>query len=254
MSPKPEREAILNREIAEKVRSGEYFKEAWDWYALKYILPVSQRTFFIFVTLLSVVITFFAFHVFTSFLPIVTKVPIVVGNPSMADDYAHLYPLPVPEDTDPNLPVIEYLVRGYVTRWEEYDFDNIDNRKAYLNNFSAAPLKEEIEKRYDIRNLNSPVLKFRDHTERSIRITSYALEKSEAFAVENNSEKDMLAVNIPYRAVVEFESEEKNVLGTTTKKWMAEVKFTMSPVYFDKEKNTFRPLDFLVSSYRVSPI
>lgn len=254
MSPKPEREAILNREIADKVRSGDYFKEAWDWYALKYILPVSQRTFFIFVTLLSLAVTFFSIQVFTSFLPIVTKVPIVVGNPAMSDYYAHLYPLPVAEDTDPNLPVIEYLTRNYVTRWEEYTYDSIENRKNYLLNFSDAALKSEIEKRYDIRNLNSPVLKFRDHTTRSIRITSYSLEKSEAFAVENNDDKDMLAVNIPYRAVLEFESEEKNVLGTTTKKWMAEVKFTMSPVYFDKEKNAFRPLDFHVTSYRTSPI
>lgn len=243
-----------NPEIAEKIRSGEYFKEAWDWYALKYIYPVTQRTIFLFISIGSLLITILSIYVFISFLPIKMKVPVVAVNQDMSLDYSRIIKLPVPEKTSPDLPVIQYLVQGYVTNWESYTYKNIPRQLTFLNTFSTDGLAKEIDRRYDIRNLNSPVLKYRDHTTRTITITNYSLERAKDFAVENNEQKDILVVDVPYRAIVQFTSEERNVLGVTTKQWVAEVNFTMSPIVYEKEKKAFRPLDFKVTAYRVTPI
>ena len=246
----------FNAEIAQKIRAGDYFKEAWDWYALQYIYPVTQRTFLIFISALSLLITLWALLVLYNFYPLKVRVPIAVAIKDMGMEYSNLQKLVVPEKTDPNLPIMEYLVKLYITNMETYNYNRIEPQRALLASFSKPDLFAEIDKRYDIRNLNSIVLKFRQHTTRNIRLTpgSYKLEGAQDFGVEKPDQNDILRVDVPYRATMQFESDEENSLGTTTKKWMAEVNFTMSPVYYDKTKKAFRPLDFKVNSYRVTPL
>ena len=243
-----------NPEIAEKVRTGNYYKEAWDWYALKYIYPVSQRTLFIFITIAALLVTLSAIVILYNFYPLKVRVPIAVNVPDMTLDYAQLVRMQVPEKGDATLPVIEYLIRNYVQRIESYDFKHIDRQLKFLKQFSSPQLMQEIEKRYDTRNLDSLILKYRDHTTRSIRITQFHVDVAEGFDLAKAAQKDIVLENVPYHATVDFESEEVNLLGVSPHKWQAIIDCTMSPVVLDKTTKTFKKLDFQVNNYSVSPV
>lgn len=243
-----------NPEIAEKIRSGAYYKEAWDWYALKYIYPVSQRTFFIFVSIIAISITLSSMVLLYNFYPLKIHVPVVVNVGDMTLDFAKLLPVQVPEKTDPTLPVVEYLVKKYVEKMESYDFKRIDRQLKFLQQFSTPGILQEIEQRYDTRNLDSLVLRYRDHTTRTITITASHVEVGEGFDLAKAAQSDIVMLDVPYRATVNFESEEVNLLGTTTRKWQTVIDCTMSPVAFDKTTQKFQKLDFQVQSYSVSPV
>lgn len=244
----------FNAEIAEKIRGGSYYKEAWDWYALKYIYPVSQRTLFIFITLAALLVMFSTAVILYNFYPLKTYVPVVVDIENKVLDYSRLQQLKVPEKTDPTLPVMEYMVRSYVEQLERYQFDEIDAQLKFLQQFSNPGLFAEISKRYDTFNLDSLILKYRDHTTRTVRITGYQLEMPEGFDLAKEKEKDIVTRNIPYRAMVDFETQETNLLGVTARRWQASLSFNMSPVVLEKATKSFLPLDFQVNSYTVRPL
>ena len=238
-------------EIAKKVRTGSYYKEAWDWYALKYIYPVSQRTFFIFVTMAAVFVTISAIVILYNFYPLKIHVPVAVKIPDMTLDYAELVKMQVGEKGDTTQPIVDYLVRGYVEKIESYNYKHIERQLKFLSQFSSPELMEEIQKRYDTRNLDSLILKYRDHTTRTIRITQVNLTIGEGFDIAKAKQNDIVLENVPYHAIVEFESEEVNLLGITNHKWEATIDCTMTPIVFDKTNKTFKKLDFRVNSYRV---
>ncbi len=243
-----------NPEIAEKIRSGIYYKEAWDWYALKYIYPVSQRTFFIFISVAAMFVTISSLVILYNFYPLKVRVPVVVTVGDMTQDYAQLTKITIPENTDPTPPVMEYLVRRYVEKIESYNFRQIDRQLTFLKQFTTPVLMKEIEKRYDTRNLDSLVLLYRDHTTRTVQVTNYTVAVGEGFDLAKAQQKDIVLKDVPYRAIVDFESEEVNLLGTTPRKWRAALDITMSPVIYDRAAQKFQPLDFRVTSYSVSPI
>ncbi len=245
---------LLNAEIANKIRDGSYYKEAWDWYAFKYIYPVSQRSFFIFITIASVLVTVASIIALYNFYPLRVKVPIAISNPDMTVDYARLIKMQVGENESPDMPIVSYLSQRYVENLEAYHYGEFDKQLTFLKQFSSAPLYTEIDKRYDIRNLDSLVLKYRDHTKRDVRIISHEVEIGEGFKPTNQTEEGVLIKDVPYRAYVTFETDETNFTGITTRKWQAIVDFTMSPIIFNKENKTFPPLDFRVNNYTVKPL
>lgn len=243
-----------NAEIAEKIRNGTYYKEAWDWYAFKYIYPVSQRSFFIFITIAAVLVTIAAVTSLYNFYPLRVKVPVAIDNPDMTQDYSRLVRVQVPENGDTDMPIVEYLAQRYVEHVEGYAFGTFDKHLQFLKQFSSPPLYAEIEKRYDIRNLDSLVLKFRDHTKRDVKILSYEVERGEGFSPTNEIPKDVVVKDVPFRAYITFEATETNFTGITSRKWQATVDLTMSPIIFDKQNKKFPPLDFRVINYSVKPI
>ena len=243
-----------NAEIAEKIRSGTYYKEAWDWYAFKYIYPVSQRSFFIFITIAAIIVTVAAATALYNFYPLRVRVPVAINNPDMTKDYAELLKVKVPENGDTDMPIVEYLAQKYVENVEEYHFGKFDKQLTFLKQFSSPPLYGEIEKRYDIRNLDSLVLKYRDHTTRDIKLISHQLERGEGYLPNNEMPEGVANKDVPYRAYVTFEATESNFTGITTRQWQATVDLTMSPIIFDKQNKKFPPLDFRVINYSVKPI
>lgn len=243
-----------NPEIAEKVRTRSYYKEAWDWYALKYIYPLSQRTLFIFVTLAAITVTISALIIVYDFYPLKVRVPVAVDISDMGLDYAQLVKMQVDAKGDPTVPIADYLVRAYTTKIENYNFKQIDRQLRFLSQFSSPALMEEIQKRYDTRNLGSLILKYRDHTTRTIRITAMNMASDPLFDIAKAKQKDIVLENVPYHATVDFESEEVNLLGVTPHKWQAAIDFTMSPITLDKATKTFKKLDFVVNSYSVRPV
>ncbi len=240
-------------EILNSVESGEYYNEAWRWYSYRYIHPFSQRTFYIFITLFGFLISVVAFSTVRDFYPLKIQVPLAVGVSDVSNEYPKIIPLRLHEDEDGNIAVHRYFVKHFVKIWESYDYNQIESLKNQVKNLAAPQIVAVYESRMDYRNVRNPgpILRYRDHTRRSIEITDYRLDDR---TLEYDGDDHLVFhAEQPLRAYVKFRAFEENELGVQPSDWTAEVVFTMSPITFDKEKRSFNKPDFIVQAYRVAP-
>jgi type IV secretory pathway component VirB8 len=239
----------IYEEITANVRSGQYFKDAVDWYSIKYIQPVTHRSFFILITTFSVLFSLAAFYILNSILPIVEELPIVVENESMVDDYLHLKKLGN-EFEDPNVSVIRYLTGKYIAVRETYDFDKIQSTLAFINAFSSP---EEYQKHVNYmkpETPESPILRYRNHTKRIATISKEGGREMVTLIKDPNLR---LPPNV-HRLVAFFTAKEAGPVFSSTTAWKVSLDVRFSDVVFYKDKQAFSPMDFMVTRYELEQV
>jgi type IV secretory pathway component VirB8 len=239
----------IYEEITATIRSGQYFKDAIDWYTIKYIQPVTHRSFFLLVTTFSVFFSLAALRILSSILPIVETLPIVVENESMVDDYLHLKKLGN-ELEDPNVSVIRYLTGKYITVRETYEFDKIQSTLAFLKAFSSP---EEYQKHVNYmkpESPESPILKYRNHTK---RIATLSKEGGKDMVTIIKDPNLRLPPNM-HRLVAVFTAKETGPVASSTTAWKVSLDVRFSDVVFYKDKEAFSPMDFMVTRYELEQV
>lgn len=234
----------LHRDITGSIKSGEYFKDAQDWYALRFVYPTVQRGFFLLLTVVSVVTAFIAFKVFLSLLPLTTQIPLVVEVGDKATQYSVLRPIGT-QTEDPNESLIKYLARHYIEIRESYDFDllqrNLEFVKLYSNDEAYGVYSRYLN---PDDNPDSPVLRFRKHTTREASVGTVQIAR-----------RSLLRRVQPgvHRVLVEFETTEQGIKGVKKSYWTAKVDLRFPDVIYYKDEERFSPLEFEVTNYEVSP-
>src|SRR5688572_4787695 len=123
-SPMPVSRAHL--EIAKKVRTGEYFREARTMYDVLLHDLMAERYFYVFITgmaLLSLAIAFFAVQ---SLYPLRTPVPFIVSTSDSVEDLPRIRTVIGIRGENPSDALARFLVQNYITFREEYDISSFD--------------------------------------------------------------------------------------------------------------------------------
>lgn len=108
-------------ELAEAIKSGEYFEQSRAWYRTMYIALVPERTFFLVVAALASTIAFIAFLAVMAFLPLTDKPGIMVVNNRFDDSVPRLEMIKKVEGMPLNEAMERFYIESYVTRREGYD-------------------------------------------------------------------------------------------------------------------------------------
>ncbi len=74
-------------EIADKIRSGEYFRDARAMYDIDVHSPMSDRYWFLFISFMSLIITVVAVVAWMGFFPLNNRVPFIFATNNIIDDY-----------------------------------------------------------------------------------------------------------------------------------------------------------------------
>lgn len=233
------------KDIAASIESGDYFKDAREWYHKKYSFPFIERSYLVLLTTVSITISFIAISVLIDFLPLKTKVPVIVGIEDGVSEYAHLKRLRDPEkDVDSNIALTKSLISGFIDAYESYNYEDnfhkLKRNKKYISQFASDGVFDNYKRYISTRNPNSMTLRYRKHTKRDIEVLkdTFELEK------DKNSEK--------YTAFVNFMSYESNVKGIRKSKWQAKIDFHFSDVKYNRKEKKFLPLDFAITNYNAS--
>jgi type IV secretory pathway component VirB8 len=220
------------KEIAEKIRSGEFFRESRTMYDFAVHDIMAERYFYLLLTGLSVFIFLVAIVAMQGFYPLQRSVPFIVSTANMTDDRPSIRSLITHKGEDPSEAFLRFMIQNYVGLWEEYDIDLIDRNTSGVRSQSSDEVYREFERLMDPRNPQSPIATYQRHSKRKIRVISTRLFNDSNIQV-----------------IFEADVERKNEIQKS--RWQADIAFSYSGITLNKETEKVDSFNFVVTQYKV---
>lgn len=228
-------------EIADKVRSGEYFREARKMFDIDIHDPMSDRYLYILFILVSLVTVFISYEAYTSFFPLRPRVPFIYVTYDIVEDRPMVKTLVDYHGEDANVALRRFLVKHYVKLREDYSAPIFDRNHNAVKSLSTPDVFRAYELFISPLNPESPVSLYHRSMARTINIVSIIpivdIEKE-----KNNHE---YRVQVVYDAVIE--RGETKINQTRHK---VDVAFIYKDIRLDSETGRIEPYGFVVLSYK----
>lgn len=219
-------------EIAEKVRTGEYFREARSMYDLAVHDPMSERYLYVGITALAAIILTTSVIAVQGLYPLSRSVPFIVSTNDIIEDLPHIQSMLDYKGEDPSAALMRFLVNNYVALREEYDIGTFDRNISGVKSQSAPDVVSEFQQAIDPRNPDSPVAQYQRHSKRSVTILS------------SKKLPDQDAMEVTFEATVEGAGEIKKSV------WQANVAFEYNGITVEEGSDKVKDLHFVVTRYR----
>lgn len=245
--------------IKSAVKDGSYFKDAVNWYFLRYVNPFCERTVLIFSALISLVVLFCLVEIIQNIFPLVEETPVVVRAKDQSQYFPNLVSLRAKKEKNlitVDESVAKYLLSRYIADREGYDYSkaeisDINKKFAHIKNTSSVAEYRKFQLFMSKDNPASPIYYFGLNVKKEIKIESVKFIKKEQVDFAAKA-RNFLQNKLPTEAQVRFESVtikmEEDVVKRESEKFMANIGFTFSGANKD-EKN--KSLNFVVNSYKL---
>lgn len=223
------------RKIAEKVRTGEYYREARNMYDFSVHDPMSERYLYVAITSLALMIFSVAFFAADGLYPLQTPVPFIVNTNNITEDLPRIRSMLSYKGENAGEALLRFMVQNYVVMREEYDIDTLDRDLNGIKSQSMESVFREVQDYIDPRNPESPITLYQRHSKRRINIVSF----------KHSSDKES-AVEVIYEAIVESRGDTKKSM------WQANISFQYTGLALDQngEGEKVKPVKFVVTQYR----
>lgn len=210
------------KKIAESIRSGKYYQEARQWYGALYIGPISERTFFLIVAILSAFVAFAGIMAALSLTPLTTKPAIVVpADPRAEDIVLSLIPLRKPgDDLDESLR--NFFVTQYVQSREGYEVNAYTRNANFIRAQSDEATYNEYAATYLASNPHSPAA--------ALGVNGLRIATIKSVSISGRGKTGS--------AKVKFSTELKGVDDTTRTQWTAKLDFNYTSLKIESVTNT----------------
>jgi type IV secretory pathway component VirB8 len=224
----------ISRTIAQNVKTGQYFKDARNWYTNKYIGPITERSVLVVMMVAASVAASVIIYIFSASFPIRREVPFVIKVQDSLDYYSVIRALGG-ESIPPQKALAEYLVEDYVTNRESYSSNKLEKQALRVRAASSRQVYKKYDAEISINNPESPVLIYQ-RMKRRIEIVSIALQ---------GTENEYTSAVVTFKATI----DDPRVKEKTVTTHEALINFTLADIQrIIKEKV---PLDFIVTNYSV---
>jgi type IV secretory pathway component VirB8 len=219
-------------EIAESVRSGEYFRKARTMYDFLVHDLMTERYLYVGITALSILVFIIAIIALQSLYPLKTPVPFIFNIDNVVDDIPNIKTLMERRKEDPSVSLLRFLVENYVTLREEYSIGQFERDKSGVVSQSSPAVLSDYQQMVDPRNPESPLALYQRVAARKVRIVSSRL-------LEGGDEMEIV-----YEAVVEGKGELKKT------RWQSNIAFKYSGLKLNDKTGKPDPVSFLITRYR----
>lgn len=223
-------------QIADKVRSGEYFREAKAMYDISVNDPMAERYFYVSVTAIALFTFFCAFIAMQSLYPLARTVPFIYALNDVLEDVPSIAPLRTSPDESVDDAVLLFMARNFVSQYESYDINTLERNYSGIEHTTTPEMFAEYQRLMQVGNPQSPVVKYERHSVRHIDIISARKLESPANTVE-----------------VIFDATVVNAEGGQKTRNKAILAYQYSGVEFDTKADKVKPVTFTVSSYSSKP-
>jgi type IV secretory pathway component VirB8 len=197
-----------SKQIAEMVRSGEYFEQSRQWYRTIYIGPLSERTFFLLISLMAGLVAFFAFVAILAFLPVTDRPPLLVATDRIDETVPHLQELQ-PKGMPINTALMRFFAKTYVERREGYSADSYARDYYFIKAQSDPIAFKDYLASYGSTNPQSPAAILGRQGKRRVTIESI----------------DIRSGSDPKTATVQFSTDVEGTSNPTHAEWTAVLQF-----------------------------
>lgn len=224
-------------DIADKVRSGEYFREARAAYDLDVHDPMTDRYWYILLTVLAVVIMFVAVSALDSLYPLKRSVPFIFGSNDIVDDLPHMKSLLKYSGESPDTAVQRFLVTNYVKAREEYDIKNFDRNQNAVHSQSSPEVTAAYEQAIDPRNAQSPFVLYQR------QITRFITVAGASAPLADPKQPTHFTMQVVYDAVLKGGGDGK------ASRFQADIAFKYEGIKLDETSGKVKPYGFLITGY-----
>lgn len=234
--------------VYDKIKQNTYFHDCFEWYADKYLYPITQRSTMIIIVIISCLALFIT-YINIKILPDErVKIPFAVYAEDTNNFSSHIKPLIKKENIYPQQATAEYLIKDYIKTRESYSFENfqgsnLDKIKKKIKGTSVKKISDEFSRYISSNSPYSPINRLGQNKSLSIDI------KEIKFISD-----DLIKGKAKVRFVLkEVDNQEKNSYNTDknyqpiTSNWEALI-FFMLPDIVSTSKTRNR-LGFLVTHY-----
>lgn len=202
-----------SEQLAEAVRSGEYFEQSRAWYRTVYIGPISERSFYLVVVIIAVLIALMAALALKLFLPVTSRPGILIGNERLFDTMPRLVPLR-DKGSDMDRSLVKFFIANYVTKRESYAEGDYVSNYLFVRAQSDEATFAQYASVYNSANPNSPAAILGSNGQRVVTLQGFESDFNTPVAT----------------ARVSFSTELQGIEGGSRANWTAEIKYRYTPL------------------------
>ena len=215
--------------IADKVRTGEYFREARKMYDLAIHDPMAERYMYVFLTFIALLILVIAIAAAESLYPLQSEVPLIFNTNDVIEDLPRIQKLQMGKNDPASEAVLRFMVKHYVDIREEYDIATFDRDVNGVKSQSTEEVFREFQAMINPRNPEGPISLYQRHSKRNITII--------------NTKRMPDSMEVIFDAYVESKTEVKK------SRWRANIAFKYTGIELDEKGEKVKPVTFVVTKY-----
>lgn len=242
---------IKKNNLAESIESGEYFKEAREWYFYKFCKPISEKYFWLFLLISLLISIIPLYNEISAWYPLKNSKAIILLNKD--PEYVQIVKKMENPDKNPDLAILRHLIKNYVQMREEYlpgslNLLKIDNRLKKISNNSSREITKDFQNIFATNDNINPMLRLGKFGIREVEFLDFKIDVKEKSLLEKLLSNNY--ISIPNKATVIFKTEETIINKKNTEYWNLNIAFIYSGVLIDKEKKTLTLEEFTVTDYQ----
>ncbi|MFO1243302.1 MAG: VirB8/TrbF family protein [Rickettsiales bacterium] len=236
------KESITPRDIAESIRSGDYFRQSQAWYTTIYMSILSERFFFIVLTMIAAITMFFAALAVIGLMPITKQVPFFYVSRDINSELPVMTPLRTDEMQSVNDALRRYFVSAYIKNREEYSLDKLQAQFRMIQKHSDENAFSVYRRFIDPSNPRSPITLYQRLSIKNVSVISISIQPDPSKPGH-------------YNATAEFSARVKSFGKETVSTWQAQMLFNYTDLNVDqteeKADNSLKvtPMTFTVLEY-----
>ena len=243
--------------IKADIESGNYFKDAYNWYCISFLKSITDKTFFIFMSIMGVLIIVFVLQMLSYVFPLKEDIYITIKENDLTKYRTDIVDLAkYKEATSTDEQILEYLLKNYVKERESHnykagDINVINNKLRVIKNNSTDDVYNEFRTFMSSANKNGPYYFFGKSIETKININRFKFIRviKKGFV---NKVKDFFTIKalLPIKAEVFYTLITDNGEKVINEKRKAVITFKFYGVEYDRQKNVYSNVKFIVTSYK----
>ncbi|MBN8542933.1 MAG: type IV secretion system protein [Alphaproteobacteria bacterium] len=206
-------EPAEQQDVAQKIASGEYYRDAREWYSALYISPIAERGVFLLMSGFAALVLLFGALGFMDLLPIVARDRIIITNQRMDETKTSISPLRA-QGKSTNVSLKQFYAASYVYMRERYRAADYAKNLAFVEAHSDPATLQYFLETQGPENPDSYAVRLGAVGERTVEITGVSI---------NNKVQ-------PPIATVQFVTDFKNVTGGSRTAWTATLSFYYTKV------------------------
>lgn len=228
----------VSRSIAKNIRNGRYFADARDWYARRYLVPISERSLLILLTIIAVIAGSVAAISSYQMFPVVSPYELVTHVNDSLEHFSTIKRLEKKGLTTRQV-VAQYLLENYVVTRESYNYKAFEPQFKRMRAASSKKVFREFKQEMDLKNpLSRPLIYGKDVT-RGVKVLSFAFDK-----VGRHTE----AAAVVFETIVKSDMPKGE---ESVERWGAHIEYTLSDI--DEAMKT-KKIEFIVTNYKVKKL
>ncbi|MBO4956936.1 MAG: hypothetical protein J6C50_03790 [Rickettsiales bacterium] len=252
-----EKEKIKYSEVvATIVEEKTYFKDALDWYCLKYLNVIAERTYFILLSFMSFLILIFLYFTIKNILPLKESFPILVKRDNVVDYYTEISPIkPAGLKYNSNEAILRFLIINYTRELFTHNYksgkiEDLNIKLTKIKNYSTNELFQRF--RNDFNQISGNM--FNKNVSQNVVIKSFKFIKNEKKDFKDKI-KNYVFTNMPTEAEIEYTTI---FIDSQGKRTMSDEKmlltFKYETIKYNNIKKEFTKPVLIVSDYKITKV